>query len=108
MDGTDESSEGYRRIHKCTEKLLSYNLGKEGRETTLRKEIEMVKNYIFLQQKRYDFEVDIAVEEGEYLNVPTVRMMLQPLVENAIRYGLGEEGKIAIQTFFDKNGTWSL
>ena len=83
-------------------KLLSYNLGKEGRETTLRKEIEMVKNYIFLQQKRYDFEVDIAVEEGEYLNVPTVRMMLQPLVENAIRYGLGEEGKIAIQTFFDK------
>lgn len=28
--------------------------------------------------------------------------MLQPLVENAIRYGLGEEGKIAIQTFFDK------
>ena len=83
-------------------KLLSYNLGKEGRETTLRKEIEMVKNYIFLQQKRYDFEVDISVEEGEYLNVPTVRMMLQPLVENAIRYGLGEEGKIAIQTFFDK------
>ena len=62
----------------------------------------MVKNYIFLQQKRYDFEVDISVEEGEYLNVPTVRMMLQPLVENAIRYGLGEEGKIAIQTFFDK------
>lgn len=83
-------------------KLLSYNLGKEGRETTLRKEIEMVKNYIFLQQKRYDFEVDISVEEGEYLNVPTVRMMLQPLVENAIRYGLGEEGKIAIQAFFDK------
>lgn len=55
-------------------KLLSYNLGKEGRETTLRKEIEMVKNYIFLQQKRYDFEVDISVEEG----------------------------KIAIQAFFDK------
>ncbi len=29
-------------------------------------------------------------------------MMLQPLVENAIRYGLGEKGKIAIQAFFDK------
>ena len=29
-------------------KLLSYNLGKEGRETTLRKEIEMVKKlYLF-------------------------------------------------------------
>ena len=79
-------------------KLLSYNLGKEGRETTLRKEIEMVKNYIFLQQKRYDFEVDISVEEGEYLNVPTVRMMLQPLVENAIYHGIKyKEGRGLIQ-----------
>ncbi len=69
----------------------------------------MVKNYIFLQQKRYDFEVDIAVEEGEYLNVPTVRMMLQPLVENAIRYGLGgRKEKLPSRRFLTKNGTWSL
>lgn len=82
-------------------KLLSYNLGKEGRETTLRSEIDIVKNYIALQQMRYDFVIEMNVEEGEYLEQPTVRMLLQPLVENAIRYGLGEDEKISIQVFCD-------
>lgn len=82
-------------------KLLSYNLGKEGSSTTLRTEINMVRNYIFLQQQRYDFEVNFNVEEGDYLNIPVVRMMLQPLVENAIRYGLGDKGLIEISVFED-------
>ena len=60
-------------------KLLSYNLGKEGSQTTLRMEIE----------------------DGDYLDQPTVRMLFQPLVENAIRYGLGDDEKISIQVFED-------
>ena len=34
-------------------KLLSYNLGREGSQTTLRMELEIVKEYIALQQMRY-------------------------------------------------------
>ena len=41
------------------------------------------------------------MEEGRYLEQPTVRMLLQPLVENAIRYGLGDDEKITIQVFED-------
>ena len=36
-------------------RLLSYNLGKEGMQTTLRTEIDIVKDYIALEQMRYDF-----------------------------------------------------
>lgn len=82
--------------------LLSYNLGKEGSETTLRLELEILDKYIALQQMRYDFTVEMNVEEGEYLDQPMVRMLLQPLVENAIRYGLGEDEKISIQVFEDR------
>ena len=67
----------------------------------MRSEIDIVKNYIALQQMRYDFVIEMNVEEGEYLEQPTVRMLLQPLVENAIRYGLGEDEKISIQVFCD-------
>lgn len=81
--------------------LLSYNLGKEGSETTLRLELDILDKYIALQQMRYDFTVEMNVEEGEYLDQPMVRMLLQPLVENAIRYGLGEDEKISIQVFED-------
>ena len=75
-------------------RLLSYNLGKEGMQTTLRTEIDIVKDYIALEQMRYDFVIEMNVEEGRYLEQPTVRMLLQPLVENAIRYGLGDDEKI--------------
>ena len=87
-------------VHRL-KKLLSYNLGKEGRRTTLRMELDIIKDYIALQQMRYDFTVEMYVEEGDYLDQPTVRMLFQPLVENAIRYGLGEDEKISIQVFED-------
>lgn len=45
--------------------------------------------------------IEMNVEEGRYLEQPTVRMLLQPLVENAIRYGLGDDEKITIQVFED-------
>lgn len=82
-------------------KLLSYNLGKEGVQTTLRTEIDIVKEYIALQQMRYDFVIEMNVEEGSYLEQPTVRMLLQPLVENAIQYGLGKDEKITMRIFED-------
>ena len=82
-------------------KLLSYNLGKEGSQTTLRMELEIVKEYIALQQMRYDFVIEMHIEDGDYLDQPTVRMLFQPLVENAIRYGLGDDEKISIQVFED-------
>lgn len=50
---------------------------------------------------RYDFTVEMHVEDGDYLDQPAVRMLFQPLVENAIRYGLGEDEKISIQVFED-------
>ena len=49
----------------------------------------------------YNLVIEMNVEEGRYLEQPTVRMLLQPLVENAIRYGLGDDEKITIQVFED-------
>lgn len=79
--------------------ILAYNLGKLDKDTTFRSEINMLQNYIDLQKMRYDFNASIDVEEGAYLDQPTVRLLLQPLVENAIRYGLGDQGVIEIRIF---------
>ena len=97
MSHQDNITEFVQRLKK----LLSYNLGKEGMHTTLRTEIDIVKEYIALQQMRYDFVIEMNVEEGSYLEQPTVRMLLQPLVENAIQYGLGKDEKITIRIFED-------
>jgi hypothetical protein len=60
MSHQREISEFVQRLKK----LLSYNLGKEGRQTTLRMELEIVKEYIALQQMRYDFIIEMNIEDG--------------------------------------------
>ncbi|MDF9843161.1 two-component system sensor histidine kinase YesM [Paenibacillus sp. PastF-1] len=77
--------------------ILAYSLGKIDKQATLRTEVKMLLSYLKLQKMRYDFQVDVIVDEGEYLETPTARMILQPIAENAIHHGLGEEGCLSIR-----------
>jgi two-component system LytT family sensor kinase len=67
---------------------------------TLDKEIEMMNTYIRLEQLRFNFLSDIEISNTLTLpdiEIPT--LILQPLIENAIKHGisvLGEEGQLRI------------
>ena len=73
---------------------------------TLEKELESIRSYIYIQQLRYagmfKMEFDIAPEA---LSVRLPKMILQPLVENAIYHGIRmsveEEGLILIKAWVD-------
>ncbi len=88
MQGVDNIAE----MSMALINLLQYNLGKVEGETTLRNEIESVRNYIIIQKYRYSdiFEFTTMIdEESEKCQVP--RFILQPLVENSIIHGFNEE-----------------
>lgn len=56
---------------------------------TVEDEIQMVKSYIVIQKFRYQKRAEFVVEEeGNLSNYIMPRMVLQPLVENAINYGV--------------------
>jgi two-component system, sensor histidine kinase YesM len=76
--------------------LLSYNLGKSQETATLRTEIKVMRAYLDLQQMRYDFNVKLDIIEGDYLDCPVARFILQPIVENAVCHGLDEYGKLEV------------
>ncbi|WP_235561002.1 sensor histidine kinase [Bacillus sp. FJAT-28004] len=79
-------------------KLLHYNLDKQGQDTTIKQEIGALKEYLNLQQIRYDFRFDVQIEADasiEDLEIP--RFILQPIVENALYHGLGDDGVIQVQ-----------
>lgn len=70
---------------------------------TLREEVEITRNYLTIQQFRYPdvFVPSIAVEE-DTLGVKVPKLILQPMVENAIYHGLksaGKKGRIAITAY---------
>lgn len=63
-------------------------------------EIRHAKNYMNIQKVRYKniFRIDFRIEE-EILNCCTVKLVVQPLLENAIYYGvecMDEEGEIEV------------
>lgn len=86
--------------------LLKYNLTSSTRATTLREELESVRNYITIQKFRYSDSFDFSIRADEdALDCEVVRFILQPLVENSILHGFedsSERYSICISAFFSE------
>ncbi|AGA59388.1 histidine kinase [Thermobacillus composti KWC4] len=85
------------RVVLSLNKLLYYNLGKKGETSTIGDEIQALKEYLQLQQIRYDFRFDVDIDVDELaLSLPSPRFILQPLVENALYHGVSDDGYIYV------------
>ncbi|MBM7570096.1 sensor histidine kinase [Aquibacillus albus] len=93
MNGQDEID----RLVKSLNKLLHYNLGKRGQFSTVGDELDAIKQYLTLQQIRYDFNFNVQVDvKDEVMNFPVPRFILQPLVENSLYHGVNDDGCIQV------------
>jgi two-component system sensor histidine kinase YesM len=70
-------------------KLFRQSISNEAEEVTLRQEIDYVRNYLIIQKMRYKEQLnyDIQVPES-ILNYFVIKLILQPLVENALYHGV--------------------
>lgn len=67
---------------------------------TVREELEHAKNYLIIQKVRYKSRFNFSIEaEDEVLQYKTLKLILQPIIENALYHGIEymvEEGFIKI------------
>lgn len=64
---------------------------------TIKEEIDYLRNYIFLIQKRFGERIHFEAEVDETLFACKIpRLILQPLVENAITHGIETQGEGSI------------
>ncbi|ANE48246.1 hypothetical protein SY83_20310 [Paenibacillus swuensis] len=73
-------------------RVLHYNLAKDGHIVTIHQEVQALRDYLELQQIRYNHKFSVNIQEDagvEQLQVP--RFLLQPLVENAIYHGFRQQ-----------------
>lgn len=69
--------------------FFRYRLRKNGQGSTLREEIELLDNYMYIMNVRYANEIILHKDVDESLcGIQYPGMVLQPLVENALRHGL--------------------
>lgn len=91
------------RLVQSLNKLLYYNLGKLGEYSNVSDEIDALKQYLILQQIRYDFDFNVQIDVDEKVSkMPIPRFILQPLVENALYHGFKEDGYIQVIVKLDK------
>lgn len=66
-------------------KLLRYSINIKNKIVTVKEEIEHLKNYLVIQNYRFDnkFELILKIEEELY-GVKIIKLIFQPVVENAI------------------------
>lgn len=89
--------QGARGIQNMTEALgdiLRASLGSAKDMTTLRDELKLLDQYIYIQNIRYkgNIEYEASVKDQTLLDFQLPGFLLQPLLENAIMHGIETEG----------------
>ncbi|HBM46593.1 MAG TPA: sensor histidine kinase [Lachnoclostridium sp.] len=77
---------------------------------TVRDELEHVRNYLMIQQMRFKNKFTYTIDAApEVLGLASLKLMLQPLVENAIYHGMefkDGDGIIAVTVVQKEDGLW--
>ena len=98
-----------KALSEAVDKLsyfLRFSLSYKDNYVPLSDEIEHLKAYIYLQELRYHEEVNINIDvEKELMDSKTVKLILQPLVENSIYHGRREDAsQLNITIYAYKDG----
>ncbi|SNU07901.1 HAMP domain-containing protein [Lachnospiraceae bacterium] len=90
--------------------FFRYNISEKD-EVTLKEEIELVDTYIYILNVRFagDIHFSKEIEDEALLNVRIPGMVLQPIVENCVNYGIRDlerEGKIMLSVYSSDNNVY--
>lgn len=84
-------------------KLLRQSISNDNEQVELLQEMEYVRNYLTIQKMRYQDKLEYSIEiEPAVRHVMTVKLVLQPIVENAIYHGIkykGSKGTLRIRAY---------
>ncbi|MEK4306627.1 cache domain-containing sensor histidine kinase [Oceanobacillus sp. FSL K6-0251] len=70
-------------------KMLRYALNTESDLVTMAEEIQYIRNYAEILKLRYGGDLQITIEEDQQTKeFPIIKFIIQPLVENAVKYSL--------------------
>jgi sensor histidine kinase YesM len=82
-------------IEKLAEMFRYALMSSEHGKVLLREELSFTNRYLEIEKVRFDDALRVKQEiEGDVHDIPLPPLILQPLVENAIRHGRGQDGSV--------------
>jgi two-component system, LytTR family, sensor kinase len=83
--------------------LLRTSLRSKTQEVSVREELEILQSYLSIEQTRFRDRLSVGIDvEPDVLDARVPHLLLQPLVENAVRHGIAPRarpGRIDIRVF---------
>lgn len=104
MEGADRTVEYIRNMAD----FFRYNVKKNSNTVRLGEELELVDSYIYIMNVRFAGEILFEKDIDEsLLDVIVPSMIIQPLVENSVKYGIKDlepgEGKVTLVVYREGN-----
>ena len=88
-------------------KLLRQSISNQNELVRVEDEVEYTRSYLVIQKMRYKDKLEYEIEvEPEVLDFKVAKLILQPLVENAIYHGIKYKegkGKVCVEGFCREN-----
>ena len=92
--------------------FLRYSLNERRESTTLAEELEQIERYVDLERARFGDGLGFEVEVDEALSLNDLEvppLILQPLVENAIRHGVVDGSvEVVVRVHLGDRGEWII
>ena len=99
LEGADRT---YEYVQNMAE-FFRYNVKKGDEIVTIREELELVDNYIYILNVRFSGDIHYEKKiDKSLLQVQMPSMILQPIVENCVNHGIREmagEGRISVSVY---------
>lgn len=99
LEGADRT---YEYVQNMAE-FFRYNVKKGEEIVTIREELELVDNYLYILNVRFSGDIHYEKKiDKSLLQVQMPSMILQPIVENCVNHGIREmagEGKIMVSVY---------
>lgn len=92
---------------KCLAQIMRYSISRISEEVPLEREMEWLENYLFLQKIRMvdKFDYQLVVEE-DTVDFPIHKLLMQPIIENALIHGFENVeigGQITVEAKLDEH-----
>jgi len=78
--------------------LLRYSLDGSRTEVTLEEDLEHLENYLTILKYRFNRRFTYVIDvEAEALSCKIPRLVLQPMIENSVKYGFGNQENLRVE-----------
>ncbi len=88
-----EDPDRARELIVTLAEYFRYNLDYEAYMVSLRDELSHVMDYLELERARFEDKLIVSYEIPPRIDIKVPTLILQPIVENAVRHGISRDGK---------------